>query len=243
MAFQDRAQGICARLHLTPVRARALVGIVLVLGAVALAAALALAVPFAVGEAVVVERADAGGKAAGSEGDAGDAEVRSPDVPTAGDVSDDSGAPSFSGAAAEMQVHVDGAVKSPGVYALPAGSRVIDAVEAAGGLTEDARSSGVNLAQVLADGQQVVIPGAGDEVPAVSASPVSPGADGAGGLVNVNTASAAELTTLDGIGEATAEKIVADREANGPFASIDDLKRVSGIGEKKLAAIRDDVCL
>lgn len=241
MAFQDRARGACARLHLTAIRKKALVGVVLILGAVAASAAFALASPLAAGEVVVVERADAAQARA-------DAAVRDQDVsvPDAAEGAVGTGASADAedtGAAAELCVHVDGAVERPGVYSLPAGSRVVDAVEAAGGLAGDVRSSGVNLAQVLVDGQQVVIPGADDEVaPAAAATAVPEGRD-AGGPVNVNTAGVAELTTLDGIGEATAEKIIADREANGPFISIDDLKRVSGIGDKKLEAIRDDVCL
>lgn len=241
MAFQDRARGACARLHLTAIRKKALVGVVLILGAVAASAAFALASPLAAGEVVVVERADAAQARA-------DAAVRDQDVsvPDAAEGAVGTGASADAedtGAAAELCVHVDGAVERPGVYSLPAGSRVVDAVEAAGGMAGDARSSGVNLAQVLVDGQQVVIPGADDEVPPAAAATAVPEGQGAGGPVNVNTAGVAELTTLDGIGEATAEKIIADREANGPFISIDDLKRVSGIGDKKLEAIRDDVCL
>ena len=144
---------------------------------------------------------------------------------------------------------------SPGVYYLPAGSRVIDAVTAAGGATEKARTDAVNLAQELQDGQQIVIPSRSESQATPSdggAVTASGGAQGSGegasssgadGMVNINTATAEEFETLKGIGAATAEKIVADREANGPFSSIDDLTRVSGIGEKKLAAMRDRLCL
>lgn len=240
MAFQDRAQGVCARLHLTAVRKTAFAGLVLVLGAVAAATALALASPFSTGEAVVVERGAAEGESADATGGIATAAPAEDGVATGEGAATADGSLPAAGATAELCVHVDGAVASPGVYRLPAGSRIVDAVEAAGGLAEGARSAGVNLAQALVDGQQVVIPDASDEALPASA----PAADGGGGgLISINTASAAELTALDGIGEATAEKIVADREANGPFASIDDLKRVSGIGDKKLEALRDDVCL
>lgn len=241
MAFQDRARGACARLHLTAIRKKALVGVVLILGAVAASAAFALASPLAAGEVVVVERADAA--QARADAAARDQDVSVPDAAEGAVGAGASADAEDAGAAAELCVHVDGAVESPGVYSLPAGSRVVDAVEAAGGMAGDARSSGVNLAQVLVDGQQVVIPGADDEVAPAAAATAVPEGQVAGGPVNVNTAGVAELTTLDGIGEATAEKIIADREANGPFVSIDDLKRVSGIGDKKLEAIRDDVCL
>ena len=151
-------------------------------------------------------------------------------------------------------IHVDGCVAAPGVYYLEAGSRVIDAVTAAGGATDEARTDAVNLAQEVQDGQQIVIPsrvddqaassGAADRT-ASSSSQASGGLSPSGddGLVNINTATAEELETLKGVGAATAEKIIADREANGPFKSIDDLTRVSGIGEKKLSAMRDRLCL
>ena len=106
----------------------------------------------------------------------------------------------------------------------------------------------------MQDGQQIVIPsrvddqaassGAADRT-ASSSSQASGGLSPSGddGLVNINTATAEELETLKGVGATTAEKIIADREANGPFKSIDDLTRVSGIGEKKLSAMRDRLCL
>ena len=142
-------------------------------------------------------------------------------------------------------IHVDGCVAAPGVYYLEAGSRVIDAVTAAGGATDEARTDAVNLAQEVQDGQQIVIPSRVDDQAASSSSQASGGLSPSGddGLVNINTATAEELETLKGVGAATAEKIIADREANGPFKSIDDLTRVSGIGEKKLSAMRDRLCL
>ena len=135
---------------------------------------------------------------------------------------------------------------APGVYAVPEGSRVDDAVAAAGGLAADAAPDGVNRARVVVDGEQVVIPTLQDqEAAAPSASVPAAGAPApsAKARVNLNAATAAELVTLNGIGEATAAKIVTDREANGPFATVDDLMRVPGIGEKKLAALRDAVCV
>lgn len=144
-------------------------------------------------------------------------------------------------------VHVGGAVASPGVYELPKDSRVIDAVEAAGGFTEAAVSDALNLARVLADGEQIVVPDAqaleatsqeGAQTQSGTAAAIQPA-----GKININTASEADLDTLPGVGPSTAQKIVADREANGPFATCEDLKRVSGIGDKKYAALADVICV
>ena len=112
-----------------------------------------------------------------------------------------------------------------------------DAIQAAGGFTEDARHDAVNLARVLTDGEQIIVPttqtdGGSDTTPATAASPGT-----VAGKVNINTADAATLDTLPGIGASTAAKIVADREANGPFKTIEDLKRVSGIGDKKFTQL------
>ncbi|WP_080797317.1 ComEA family DNA-binding protein [Arabiibacter massiliensis] len=152
------------------------------------------------------------------------------------------------GAAAEpapaktVVVHVGGAVGEPGVRELPEGARVQDAVEAAGGFAEGAATDALNLARVLVDGEQVMVPTLEEAQAAEAAAPAAPGT-AAGGKVNINQASAVELDALPGVGPATAEKIVADREANGPFAAIEDLKRVSGIGDKKLAELADLVCV
>ena len=134
-------------------------------------------------------------------------------------------------------VHVEGAVATPGLLELSEGSRVYDAIQAAGGFAEDARHDAVNLARVLTDGEQIIVPstqsdGGSDAAPATAAS-----AGTAAGKVNINTADVATLDTLPGIGASTAAKIVADREANGPFKTIEDLKRVSGIGDKKFSQL------
>ncbi|GAV31137.1 MAG: ComEA family DNA-binding protein [Anaerosomatales bacterium] len=139
-------------------------------------------------------------------------------------------------AAAGVVVHVVGAVRRPGVYSLPAGSRVGDAVAAAGGTLGNAATEAVNLARVLNDGEQVRIPSADEASAAVAASGV---ASDAPRKVNINTATAAELDALPGIGPATAQKIVDDRARNGPFASPEDLMRVPGIGPKKFDALKD----
>lgn len=136
-------------------------------------------------------------------------------------------------AAAVIYVHVLGQVAEPGLYTLSDGARAVDAVAAAGGFTEQADAGGVNLARFVSDGEQIVVPAIG-EAPAGAV----PGMTG-DGRVNLNTADAATLDTLPGIGPATAAKILAWREQHGRFESIDDLLDVGGIGEAKLDAIRD----
>ena len=143
-------------------------------------------------------------------------------------------------------VYVVGAVKHPGVYEVPSDARVTVAVDLAGGMTKKADASAVNLARTIVDGEQITIPERGESVPTAGASTNAPAGSAAAGAsevgmgkVNLNTADAAELQTLPGIGEVTAAKIIASREAEGPFASTEDLKRVSGIGDKKYAAVAD----
>lgn len=132
-------------------------------------------------------------------------------------------------------VHVAGAVAAPGVQELAPGSRVIDAVAAAGGLMPDADAGRVNLAAELVDGTQVYVPRVGEAAPA----PVSGGGGSEQGPVDLNTADAALLETLPGIGPAIAAAIIDHRERNGPFGSVDSLLEVRGIGEAKLAQLRD----
>ena len=152
-------------------------------------------------------------------------------------------------------VHVIGAIRRPGLYGLAVGARVADAVDAAGGLMANAAQAGVNLARVVSDGEQISVPtldefarggagaGAGAGGTGAAAGGASGGSAGTGAQVNINTADASALDTLPGIGPSTAAKIVADREANGPFASADDLGRVTGIGPKKLEELKPRVCV
>lgn len=141
----------------------------------------------------------------------------------------------------EIAVHVAGAVAHPGVYRLPSGSRVADAVAKAGPLP-DADLDALNLAKVLKDGEKIPVPSKLTEATAPGAPAPAGAAKGTGstgGKVNINTADVNELDRLPGIGPALAERIVRYREENGPFTSVDDLLNVSGIGEKKLEALRD----
>jgi competence protein ComEA len=141
--------------------------------------------------------------------------------------------------AAPLIVDVAGEVRQPGVYEFAEGDRVIDAIERAGGSLPKAELSLLNLAAPLADGTQILVPKAGP--PAVSGVPVGTTPGSAGGLIDVNTASATELETLPGIGEVLAATIIEYRTQNGPFASVEDLMDVSGIGPATLDEIRDQV--
>lgn len=142
--------------------------------------------------------------------------------------------------ATAVVVHVAGAVQAPGVYRLAAGARVIDAVQAAGGLTADSNADAVNLAGLLADGERVYVPRLGEVAPVVvSGSPGSgTGTSPPAGPVNLNTATADDLDALPGVGPATAATILAYRDQHGPFASVEDLADVRGIGPAKLDALR-----
>lgn len=145
----------------------------------------------------------------------------------------------------EVVVHVVGAVARPGVQHLPSGSRIEDAVDAAGGTKPDADLSRLNLAAVLDDGEQIYVVRVGEQPPVAVVGTPAPGAGGPGAPpgppVDLNRASEAELDTLPGVGPATAAAIVATRQERGGFRSVDDLLDVRGIGEAKLAQLRDRV--
>jgi competence protein ComEA len=141
-------------------------------------------------------------------------------------------------------VHVAGAVRKPGVYRLPARDRVVDAVHRAGGARHRADLSALNLAAKLEDGRQVVVP---VRTPTGLSAPVASGASAAvpgaapTAPVDLNTATPEQLDTLDGVGPATAQKILEYRQEHGGFGSVEELGQVSGIGPKRLAALRDHV--
>lgn len=142
---------------------------------------------------------------------------------------------SASPSGAPVIVDVAGWVRSPGVYEFVAGDRVVDAIERAGGARRGADLAALNLAAPLVDGSQILVPKAG----AATGAGGSTTAGSTGGLVNINTASATELEALPGIGEVLAATIVAYRDEHGPFASVDQLEDVSGIGPSTLEEIRD----
>lgn len=200
--------------------------------------------------------ASPGSPAAPSGGPAGPGrgseEDQAPTTPTEGSAG--AGAPAAPTPPARVVVHVAGQVREPGVVELPAGARVQQALEAAGGVAGDADTGRLNLARVLVDGERVWVPAPGEEVPAVlgpEAGPAGPpgtpgsvppaaGADPpSSGPLDLNTADAAALDTLPGIGPVLAERIVAWRTENGAFTAVEDLLEVSGIGEAVLGDVRD----
>ncbi len=155
-----------------------------------------------------------------------------------------SGSPSAStstSATATLIVDVAGAVRKPGVFEFAPGDRVVDAVERAGGALEKADLTLLNLAAPLTDGQQILVPKKGAAAPSGVAAPGTvPGSSG-GALVNINTADEPTLETLNGVGPVLAASIIQYRTEHGPFASIDQLDEVSGIGPATLEDLRSQV--
>jgi competence protein ComEA len=135
------------------------------------------------------------------------------------------------GSGRDAVVHVAGAVRDPGVYRLPAGSRVIDAVERAGGATRPGAVEGINLAALVTDGQQIVVPPAG-------AASSSPAAGESAGPISLGGATVEELDTIEGIGPVTAQNIVDYRDEQGGLSSVEDLDQISGIGPATMESLR-----
>ncbi|MGV3487550.1 MAG: helix-hairpin-helix domain-containing protein [Tuberibacillus sp.] len=140
-------------------------------------------------------------------------------------------------------VDLKGAVKNPGVYRMSPGDRVVDVVQQAGGLTNEADKAKVNMAKKLSDEMMVYIPKIGENVPQGQDPSVS--ADGVSeqGKININTASEQELQQIQGIGPSKAKAIIEYREKNGPFQTIKDLDKVSGIGEKTLEQMEEQITI
>jgi competence protein ComEA len=145
-------------------------------------------------------------------------------------------APATATSTAAATAHAAGAVTTPGVYKLPPGARVTDLLDAAGGPTADADLDQLNLAAPVADGERIYVPRRGEAAPPTAGAP-----PGTGGPVDLNRATAEELDTLPGVGPATAKAIIDHRTKNGRFRTVDDLLEVHGIGESKLADLRDKV--
>ena len=152
------------------------------------------------------------------------------------------------GGTGEVLVQVAGEVARPGVYRVPAGARVNEAVQRAGGLTRRADQAGVNLVAHVQDGQQVIVPRRGAAGAAVASAGSGGGGAGAGGgggssggPVSLSSATVAQLDGLDGIGPTLAQRIVDYRQAHGGFRSVDQLRDVSGIGDKRFEALRKAV--
>ena len=137
-----------------------------------------------------------------------------------------------------VTVHVAGAVRAPGVYRLRAGARVDDAVRRAGGPTRRADLNGLNLAAEAEDGRQVLVPAKAPRGAAVASAPAAE-ATAPTAPVSLSTATLEQLDTLDGVGPATAENILRYRDERGGFGSVEELAQVPGIGEKRMAALRE----
>lgn len=139
-------------------------------------------------------------------------------------------------------IDIKGQVASPGVFELPTGARAKDAITAAGGFLESADPKAINLAMKVQDEMVIYVPAIGEETP-VLAMPSGAGSSqsSSGGLVNINTATDAELMELTGIGPSKAAAIIAHRTENGNFASIEDLTKVTGIGDKTFERLKDGI--
>lgn len=138
---------------------------------------------------------------------------------------------------AAVYVHVAGWVEDPGVYELRSGQRVVDAIDLAGGPKKGADLDALNLAAVLVDGQQILVPRRGNDGSAPLGATAGPGAPGM--KININSATPEELETLPGIGPVLAAAIIDHREENGPFTAVDELEDVSGIGPVTMEDVRD----
>lgn len=150
-----------------------------------------------------------------------------------------------------ITIHIVGAIKNPGVYKLKQNDRVIDAVKMAGGETEEANLDAINLAAFIKDGQKIIVPyriynNPNDEIKgniSKNTEEVYYFNSSSSGKININTANAADLQTLSGIGPVLSNRIIEYRKENGLFGVIDDIKDVPGIGEKKFEGIKDLICV
>ncbi len=153
----------------------------------------------------------------------------------------------------EIVVHITGAVQKEGIVRIKEGSRIVDAIEAAGGMTDEINLEMINLAYTLKDGQKIYVPKLSDKeeekyINGEKASNIiidngTEENSSTNAKININTANIAQLETISGIGESTANKIIQYREKNGKFKTIEEIKNVSGIGELKYEGIKNDICV
>lgn len=148
----------------------------------------------------------------------------------------------------KIKVYVTGAVNTPGVIELEEGARIEDAISLAGGVTAQSDLSKVNLAYSLEDGQKLYIPNISENfneeyITTESIEGVVESTTGSKSKVNINKGGVSELSSLPGVGESLAQKIITYREANGKFEKIDDLKNVTGIGDKKYESLKEYICV
>ncbi|MGP3957293.1 ComEA family DNA-binding protein [Nonomuraea sp. 3N208] len=145
-------------------------------------------------------------------------------------------APSTPSPTSKVTVHITGKIRKPGVYLLPAGARVADAVTAAGGAARGASTGSLNLARRLIDGEQIMV-----GAPAGAAAPGSPAADPAAAILDLNSATIEQLEQLPGVGEVLAARITEFRDSHGGFTSVEQLREVNGIGPRKFDEIKPKV--
>ncbi len=222
MAFQEYSDSLASKLHLGQRRMPILVGAAIIVLICALCIFQSVLFP---PDGLTIDRdAEAGGHV-------DDVQASSEE-----EVSQES---------APLCVHVAGCVNTPGMYQLPEGARLAEAISAAGGFTAEARTESVNLARVVQDGEQIIVSSVNVDTGGGSTQvdPSSLPSAQTTSLVNINTADEATLETISGIGPSKAKKIITYREAHGPFKTVDDLTSVSGIGEKTLASIKDQICV
>ncbi len=239
---------VARRLRGNPALVGALAAVALALAAVC---ALGIAQAPAAQELVFEASGDSAGEGTDGSGGAEDAGGDRGGSASTGPDDEDGDAGDGAGAQKEpstVVVDVDGAVVSPGVYELDPDARVNDALAAAGGLAADADASGLNRAAPLSDGEKIYVPRQGEEPPqqAAPADTAQAGAatgSEAGALININTATLEELDALPGVGPATAQAIIDDRTQNGAFSTVEDIMRVSGIGEKKFEKMKSAICV
>ncbi|MFQ7236100.1 MAG: helix-hairpin-helix domain-containing protein, partial [Enterococcus hulanensis] len=146
----------------------------------------------------------------------------------------------------EWFVDVKGAVKKTGMYRITQGMRLMDAIDLAGGFTAEADQNQVNFSKLLTDQEIIYVPKVGEEIPTITETPqqgTSTAASGTTQKININTADATELQQLSGIGEKKAADIIKYREENGSFQAVEDLTKVSGIGEKTLENLKDSITI
>ena len=170
------------------------------------------------------------------------------DLPSQGVGDQSSGAPDpaqSSEVTATIVVYICGSVQSPGVYELPAGSRVCDGLKAAGGFSENADEKRINLAGILCDGDMVFFPEVGEALAEGASDYITSAEPGstAGAPININTAGEQALCTLPGIGSSKAQAIIRYREEHGSFKDIKEIMNVNGIGENLFAQIKDLICV
>lgn len=152
----------------------------------------------------------------------------------------------------EIVVHITGAVNKEGIVRIKEGSRIIDAIEAAGGMSDEVNLDMINLAYAVKDGQKIYVPKLsdaervfkeGEDSNIVIVDKGTEETSSSSSKININTANISQLESISGIGESTANKIIEYREKNGKFKTIEDIKNVSGIGEIKYENIKDDICV